>query len=523
MSNLTQVGSGGVTRPDVALKDDLNQVTEVANDAAGQAKSTAELLETRVPVGRTINNLPLNEDILLTTEDLNTYDKETIDQKINAVASTGYNPVHVNGKLLDRDIILSAGDIGAYSSQEVDDKVSDLVPETRMVNGKPLDADITLGASDVNAYTKTETDNKLNGYVPTTRKVNNVALDGDITLTPADIGSPKTEDVVPRSFKINGQPLTGDSLDIAGGDSYSRTEVDNKLNQYMPLLNDFGLGMTPQLITAGTLLESAQGSGFYAYAQGDDLDADGNPITTNMTDRPAGSTSGKIIVMATGGDSNVLCALAFPDDLDGVYFRKDSTWEKIPQAADLSSYLKLDSKGRVSSLLLKSGVALTAELSEDAVPVNVLAASTTSVDVGVVSSPLHLQSSQDPTVSQAGVSYKLVTEKNAGELLPVVKQVLTTAVLNPLTADKGVYFLEVGAILQNGPTTGISKMYQARVEVFVTGKSVRLTAYCEFSDAPTNRFGTWELIGGATPSWSLTSGLPSNVTATTTWTLVDPS
>lgn len=334
LSNLTQVSPGSVERPDVALKEDLDAIAKVASDASAQAKETADFLETRVPEGRTINDRPLNEDIHLSAEDLDTYTRQTIDDKINAVASSGYNPVHVNGKLLDRDIILAAGDVGAYSAEEVDTKFDGLIPASRTVNGHALTDDVTLVAGDVDAYTKSETDSLFTGLVPATRTINGVPLDADVTLLPADLGVLAEADAVPRTFTINGEPMTGDGIQIAGGDGYSRTEVDEKLNQYLPVQNNFGLGITPQVITAGKLAESAQGSGFFAYAEGDDLDADGNPIKTNMEDRPAGSTSGKIMVMATGGDTNVVSALAFPDDVNGVFFRKGAgKWEAVGGAS----------------------------------------------------------------------------------------------------------------------------------------------------------------------------------------------
>lgn len=105
-------------------------------------------------------------------------------------ASIGAVPVgrKVNNKPLNADVSLSAGDVGAYSKTETDNKVADAkkagtdaqnkanaantaatnannnangrVPSGRKVNGKPLTSDITLGAGDVGAFAKTETYNR---------------------------------------------------------------------------------------------------------------------------------------------------------------------------------------------------------------------------------------------------------------------------------------------------------------------------------------------------------------------------
>lgn len=339
MANLTQVSPGGVERPDVALKEDLDAVVQTANDAKTQAQETADFLETRVPIGRTINSLPLDQDIVITADDLDTYDKETIDAKLASLEAGGYNPVHINGHLLDKDVILSAGDIGAYSSSEVDNKVAGLVPASRTINGEALSADVVLSAGDVGAYTKEESDSQLGGLVPETRTINGLLLSDNITLQPSDIGSPKTADVVPRTFKINGQALQGDSLTITAGDSYTRTEIDNKLSAYLPIQNEYGLGLEPESVTDGSFNANVQGSGFYEYAAGTGEDADGNPIATSVSDRPTGSNSGRVVILTNAAtfDANgnvttpaVQDLLAFPNDLEGLWIKKNGqTWQQL--------------------------------------------------------------------------------------------------------------------------------------------------------------------------------------------------
>lgn len=333
LSNLTQVGSGGVVRPEVTLKEDLNAIEDTANTAKTTADETADFLETRVPEGRTINNLPLDQDLNLTPEVLNTYDRATIDAKIAAVVSGGYNPVHVNGYLLDRDIILTPGDLGTYTASEIDGKLGLRVPTTRTVNGKALSADVTLTAADVSAYSKSESDAANALLVPATRKINGVALTADVTLRPQDIGAPAAADVVPRSFTINGQAMTGTGLTIsAGGDGYTKGEVDAKLATYLPVQNEFGLGIQPETLTAGSFGENVRGSGFYEYEAGTDDDGSGGTIPTAVSDRPTGSAKGRVIVLsneATYDNNGAVTtparqdAIAFPDDLDGLLYRKN--------------------------------------------------------------------------------------------------------------------------------------------------------------------------------------------------------
>lgn len=340
MANLTQVMPGGVDRPDVALKEDLDAIAQVANNAKAQAQETSDFLETRVPVGRTINSMPLDEDIVIDADSIDTYDKSTIDSKISAVEAGGYNPVHVNGHLLDQDVILSAGDVGAYSSSEVDGKVANLVPKTRTVNGKPLDADVTISASDLNVYTKTEVDGKTDNFVTQDRKINGKNLSSDITLTLSDLGG--ADGFVPRTFKINNKDMSGVSLDLTADDigAISQSYVDDKLSKYIGVDNQNGLGNAPYPVTDKSFAENVGGSGFYSYAAGTTQDDQGNTVPTSVSDRPTGSQSGRVVILTNKAtydqDGNVVTPasqdlLAFPNDLDGLWFKKSGStvWQQV--------------------------------------------------------------------------------------------------------------------------------------------------------------------------------------------------
>lgn len=366
MANLTQVTPGGVVRPDVALKEDLDAVVQTANLAKQQAQETADFLETRVPVGRTINSQPLDQDIVITADSIGTYDKDDIDRKIAAVEAGGYNPVHVNGHLLDQDIILSAGDIGTYSSSEVDSKVSGLVPKTRKVNGKTLDADVTIAASDLNVYTKEEVDNKTSNFVTQDRKINGKTLSQDITLTMTDLGG--ADQLVPRTFKINNKDMTGVSLDLTADDigAISQSYVDNKLSSYIGVNNPNGLANAPFAVTDGSFAEAVSGSGFYEYAAGTKQDDNGNTVPTSVSDRPTGSESGRVIILTNRAtydqDGNVVTPasqdlLAFPHDIAGVWFKKSGStvWNKVPDETNFADFIN-DSfeSGRKGDVLFAS-------------------------------------------------------------------------------------------------------------------------------------------------------------------------
>lgn len=310
-------------------EDALPAVNTAVTDAETKTAASAALLETRAPEGVWINGIPLVRDLTFTTDDLDTYDRATIDQKISAIIGGGYNPVKVNGHLLDRDLILTPADLDMPTKSEFDAESGNYVPTSRTVNGKALTGDIVLSAGDVGTYTVQEVLDKAAAFVPGTRTVNGKPLSADVTLAPADVGAPAVADVVPRTFTINGETLTGDGIVIsAGGESYTRGEVDVKVNDYMSVYNDYGLGNKPIPLTYGTLVEGARGSGFYTYAPGTDLDENGDPIDTKLEDAP-GPTKGGIIAIATGDtDTPGVTAIGITDEGD-LLSRTGTTWEKV--------------------------------------------------------------------------------------------------------------------------------------------------------------------------------------------------
>ncbi|URO00951.1 hypothetical protein NB069_08820 [Leclercia adecarboxylata] len=90
---------------------------------------------------------------------------------------------------------------------------------------------------------------------------------------------------------------------------------------------------------------------------------------------------------------------------------------------------------------------------------------------------------------------------------PTITHITSGQSLDPLTAAPGIYYLETGAILNNGPQSVITEMYIALVTVRVTGVSVNLTAYCHFNvSSGYLHYGEWELMavsgGGGSYDWS---------------------
>lgn len=438
MANLTQVAPGGVERPDVALKEDLDSVVQTANNAKAQAQETADFLETRVPIGRTINSRPLDADIVITAEDLDTYDKGTIDSKLSALEAGGYNPVKVNGHLLDRDVILSAGDIGTYSSSEIDGKVQGLVPTSRTINGRALSQNIVLTADDLEAYSKDEVNTTVSGLVAKTTKINNKELNGDITLTAADVGAADAANFVPRTYKINGTPMSGDELTISADElgGYTKEQIDLMLTDFMRADTGTGTASEPKLITSGSFATSITASGFYAYAPGTLVNDDESTTATSVSDRPPGSETGRVLALSnsatydseTGAVSTpaVQDLLAWPNDLDGMWFKKGGSdvWVKLVTSNDLTQYLKTDASGRLDvPLIMKNNVAIRSELAAGDGGKDILKVTDTAVEVGNVDKPLHLNSSADPAVNIAGTDYKFYTEHNkpAGGFLKVTR------------------------------------------------------------------------------------------------------
>lgn len=299
---ITQVGEGGVVRPTVVVEEDLTAFKGRAKTAEELAEFTESLLDTRIPIGRTINNVPLDRDIVLTPEILGTYSRAEVDQKIATAESSGYNPVKVNGHLLDKNVNLTAADLDAYSAQEIDSKLN-FVPGTRTVNGKPLSSDVVLTPGDVGAPTKAEVDTAVAGIVQESRKVNGKPLSSDIVLVPGDIGAPSADQVVPRTFTINGQPMIGEEMTVTlDASAYTKAEIDTKLQDYIPLDNDYGLGADPKVDPTITA------SGFYGYTTG--------PIE-----------SSKGTVAAVTSDSTTY-KIAFPEDQLGPQYY-NGEWKKL--------------------------------------------------------------------------------------------------------------------------------------------------------------------------------------------------
>lgn len=444
LSNLTQVGSGGVIRPDVTLKEDLVAVEQTANTAKTTADDTAEMLETRVPEGRTINNRPLDNDLTFTPEDLNTYSRADIDAKIAAIVAGGYNPVRVNGYLLDKDIILTPADLGTFTAQEITNMVEARVPQTRTINGKPMDADIVITPDELDTYSQSEIDGKFNGTIPSSRTINGHDLTQDLVLTAgdvdayskgevdsalsgkasatltingyelgqnfnltaADVGAYPRAEAVPRTFKINGQEMTGNEI-IVSGDGVSIDTIMTILRNYV--------STAPTIVSEGAIEALTSGSGFYRYEE--DTDENG---TTNMDNRPPGSTSGDMAVFGvdTGTPEAPVFTykiIAMPDDVDGVWFRKENgTWIKLVTNADLGAYLKTDSSGLVDTpIVMKNNTAIRAEVTPGGGWKDILNITPTgAMEVGSGSARLFLYSSEDPYVEIGGTDYKLYSEHN---------------------------------------------------------------------------------------------------------------
>ncbi|NQF31050.1 prophage tail fiber N-terminal domain-containing protein [Enterobacter asburiae] len=96
-------------------------------------------------------------------------------------------------------------------------------------------------------------------------------------------------------------------------------------------------------------------------------------------------------------------------------------------------------------------------------------------------------------------------------------QVVTIAsgeFFDPLEAEPGIYWLETGATLLNGPASTLVAIYTCAVEVRVKTNSIRLTVTGHFNESSAyNHAGEWELMHvGAHWSWAATGpnkGLPN--------------
>ena len=460
LSNLTQVGSGGVIRPDVTLKEDLAAVEQTAATAKNTADDTAELLETRVPEGRTINNKPLDKDLNFTPADLNTYSRKEIDDKIAAIVAGGYNPVRINGYLMDKDVILSPGDLGTYTSAKIDNLVNARVPVTRKINGQTLDKDITLDVGD-NVYDKAEMDLMLAAKVDNTITINRKPMTADVVLTPADIGSVAAEDVVPRTYRINNKPMTGLDLTITAEDigAIDTLYVDTKLIDYMLIENLNGLGLSPYKLFSDSFATKVTGSGFYEYEAGTITNPDGSRFPSSVSDRPTGSEKGRVVILSNApikdADGNITTParqdlLAFPDDLTDLWFKKSgsSTWTQLLSSVALTTaledYIHTNDTGLIDTpIVMANNVAIRGEVTPGGGWKDILNMTPTgAVEVGSGSASLSLYSSNDPYVGIGGTNYKLYSE----HFPPPAAEVVASGLLKVTSVlSSGTFPLQAGS------------------------------------------------------------------------------
>uniref|UniRef100_UPI00069CCE7A phage tail protein n=1 Tax=Xenorhabdus khoisanae TaxID=880157 RepID=UPI00069CCE7A len=271
---LTALDVGAYTRQETdGLIDTVKKSADTANQNAIQALTE---IKNAVPQTRKINDKELITDIQLTVDDIGTYDKKAIDDRINTVqqsADTANNNAisaikeadkkvpltrKINDKELLTDIQLTASDVGAYSKAESDanlkgvqDLANNKVPLTRKVNGKELTTDIQLTAVDIDVYSKVEIDTRIEDVrdlaeskVPLTRKVNDKELSSDIQLIAADVDAYSKSEIdtrikdvqnsadgkVPLTRKVNDKELSTDiQLTAADVDAYSTAEIDTRI------------------------------------------------------------------------------------------------------------------------------------------------------------------------------------------------------------------------------------------------------------------------------------------------------
>lgn len=218
--------------------------------------------------------------------------------------------------------------------------------------------------------------------------------------------------------------MTGTGLVVSGGggDGYTKGEVDAKLADYLPILNDYGLGITPHVLTSGSIAENVDGSGFFSYEAGSDLDEQGQPIVTKVSDRPTGSEKGRLIVLSNSpvfdDQGNVTTpavqdVIGLPEDIEGVFYRRGTgPWIKFTTASDLADYIKTNSTGLIETpIVMKNNVAIRAEVTPDGGWKDILNITPNgAMEVGSGSARLFLYSSEDPYVEIDGTDYKLYTE-----------------------------------------------------------------------------------------------------------------
>ncbi|CAM3836581.1 phage tail protein [Xenorhabdus thuongxuanensis] len=246
----------------------ISNVDKSANTANENANEALKQLDKKVPSNRKINNKELLTDIQLTANDVGTYDKKEIDDRINTVqqaADTANNNANtaiqeigkkvpesrkINNKELTTDIELDAADVGTYNKVEIDDRIGNVekltetannnantaiqdaknkVPESRKINGKELFSDIELRAVDVGAYGKEETDAIIKDVKVQIDNVNNLAESAN---NHASTAAQDAKSKIPLTRKVNGKELSADiQLTAADIDTYNKAEIDDRVSK----------------------------------------------------------------------------------------------------------------------------------------------------------------------------------------------------------------------------------------------------------------------------------------------------
>ncbi|MBC8948828.1 MULTISPECIES: phage tail protein [Xenorhabdus] len=246
----------------------IANVDKSANTANENANEALKQLDKKVPLSRKINNKELLIDIQLTANDVGTYDKKEIDDRINTVqqatdtannnANTAIQELSkkvpesrkINNKELTTDIELGAADVGTYNKVEIDDRIGNVeklaetannnantaiqdaknkVPESRKINGKELLSDIELRAVDVGAYGKEETDAIIKDVKVQIDNVNNLAENANNN---ANTATQDAKSKVPLTRKVNGKELSADiQLTAADIDTYNKAEIDDRVSK----------------------------------------------------------------------------------------------------------------------------------------------------------------------------------------------------------------------------------------------------------------------------------------------------
>ncbi|WP_099139722.1 phage tail protein, partial [Xenorhabdus hominickii] len=307
----------GLTAQDVDAYDKI-QTNSLVDGAKHVANTAIDIANTKVPLSRKVNGKELVNDVELSALDVNAYSRQDTDgliETVNKLANTAnQNAIHalkqaeqnvpqtrkVNNKELTTDIQLTVDDIGTYNKKEIEDRISTVqlsaetanknattaiqqaeksVPLTRKVNNKELVTDIHLTAGDIGTYDKKDIEDRISTVqlsaetanknattaiqqaeksVPLTRKVNNKELVTDIHLTAGDIGTYDKKDIedristvqlsaetanknattaiqqaeksVPSIRKVNNKELVTD-IHLTAGDigTYDKKEIEDRI------------------------------------------------------------------------------------------------------------------------------------------------------------------------------------------------------------------------------------------------------------------------------------------------------